>query len=123
MNCPITRRDALKVLGGLAGALVTPYAALGQPRNVDQPQLPRGRGDAPAATYLRVSVHKPGGDHLEQEAKVTLNDGAEVVLRRTYPKVTYEASVEPGTHRLVVKADGYAEVRSEERRVGKECKI
>jgi len=110
MNCPITRRDALKVLGGLAGALVTPRGALGQPRNVDQPQVARPRGDLPAATYLRVSVHKPGGDHLEQEASVTLSDGGEVVLRRTHPKVTYEARVEPGTHRLVVKADGYAEV-------------
>ena len=110
MKYPITRRDALKALGGLAGALVTPYAALGQPRNVDQPQLPRGRGDAPPATYLRVSVHKPGGDPLEQEAKVTLSDGAEVVLRRTYPRVTYEARVEPGIYRLVVKAEGYADV-------------
>ena len=109
MNCPITRRDALKALGGLAGALVTPCAALAQ-RNVERPEAARGQAGLPTATYLSVSVHKPGGDHLDQEASVMLRNGREVVLRRTPPKVTYEASIEPGTYRIVVKADGYAGV-------------
>src|SRR5206468_8518607 len=110
MSCLITRRGVLKALAGLAGTLVTPCAALAQPRNVDQRPAGVSSRESPPVTYLSVSVHKPGGDHLEQDARVVLINGREIELRRTRPKVNYEASVEPGAHRLVVKADGYADV-------------
>lgn len=110
MSFSIKRRDALKVLAGLAGALAAPRGAPAQPINVDRPEARNAPAAPPTAALVRVSVHKPGGEHLDQEASVTLRNGREVVLRRTRPKVTYEANIEPGTYRIVVKADGYADV-------------
>lgn len=111
MTHRMARRDVLKMLGVVASGLVAPWDARAQPRQMQPPpdagRIPAG---GPTETYLRVSVHQPGGDHLDQEASVTLQDGDPVVLRRTRPKVTYEAVVQPGTHRLVVKAEGFADV-------------
>jgi subtilisin family serine protease len=107
MKQGVSRRDALKILSGVTGALLAPCGALAQPLVVAPP--------APAAarrlpTVLRVSVHQPGGTYLEREASVTLRDAGEPVsLRRARTTGTYDAVVTPGPHRLVVTADGFAE--------------
>ena len=108
MTRRISRRDVLKMLGAVA--MTAPCEALAQPRDAGRPDpgptpAPTpGPPPAPAPTYLRVSVHQPGGDHLEAEASVTLQDAQPVVLRRTRPRATYETVVTPGAFAIACSA-------------------
>jgi len=103
-------------LAALAAAALLPLrvAAQGQrdsrPRAVERaPGAPDSRSGRPR---LSVSVHEPGGAHLEKASRVTVRRGdeASIELQRIGRKLTYEANIEPGTYRLHVDAPGWADV-------------
>src|SRR5438552_18908630 len=97
-----TRRDHLKLLAAAAGVLVAPAGARAQP-DIDKPS---------ALPSLRVSVHQPGGDYLEKDAKVSVRPvrGGVVRLERRKPELVYSASIGKGRFRLHVEAEGFAPV-------------
>jgi hypothetical protein len=93
-----SRREVLKTLTTGACVLAAPAVVTAQPV-----------GDVPV---LRVSVHRPGGEHLARPASVVVRSVAGETLRltRTPRVLVYSAAVAKGSYRLLVQADGFAPV-------------
>lgn len=71
-------------------------------------RLVSSRTTTDRGTYIRVSVHLPGGEHYEKNVTITLRQRTKsITVKRVKGSLLYEAQVEPGVYQLEVSADPF----------------